>query len=45
MESVGYARRYVARAKARRATEGKIIKSFPRSVKKLRSVPTGNGKP
>lgn len=35
----------MARAKAGRATEGKIIKSFPRLVKKLRSVPTGDGKP
>lgn len=28
-----------------RAAEGKTINSLPCSVKKLRSIPTGNGKP
>lgn len=35
----------MTRAKAERVAEGRIIKSLPRSVKTLRCVLTGNGKP
>lgn len=35
----------MTRAKSERVTEGRILKSLPCSVKKLRSVPTGKGKP
>lgn len=35
----------MTRAKSERVAEGRIIKSLPCSVKKLGSVPTGNGKP
>ena len=40
----GCPRRDAARAKAERATKGRIIKSPPCAVKKLRAAPSSNGK-